>query len=159
MSVGQTGGQSGRQSGGQTGGQMLLHVYLRYFFPRISCRRQLQLLRYSCLVLSCCVVGNFSLFKWRTCAVIRPSDRLALTGFTPVWFSNNAVLITTSRGGSAPERNFTPETFTQRKIAFHANSSVNGAAVEYVSGRAHLAFKGRPSVSFMFLFAPRLSTV
>ena len=49
---------------GQAGGQTLLHVQLQYFFPRISCQRQLQLLQYCCLVKQCCFVGHFSLFCW-----------------------------------------------------------------------------------------------
>ena len=36
---------------GRAGGQTLLHVYMRYFFPRISCQRQLQSVRYFCLVM------------------------------------------------------------------------------------------------------------
>ena len=39
------------QTGGQTRGQMLLYIYLQYFFPYISCQRQLQLLCYLCLVM------------------------------------------------------------------------------------------------------------
>ena len=51
------------QAGGQTGVRTLLHIQLRYFFPHISCQRQLQLLHY--FVWSC----NSALWDISLCLV------------------------------------------------------------------------------------------
>ena len=108
------------ESAGWAGVRTLLHVYLHYFFPDVSCQRQLQLLRYFCLVQS-----------------TRPQYVKPAYPFTLVRFSNNTALILPPeayQGRSEISPLATSERFTLRwrrgigVLMPHPKASVNGAS-------------------------------